>query len=358
MSSFLQERFPPYSLQLLSDIKQLNVTFTLFASNKTNPTSISMKNIAMLILLLAALAPLHSFGQKEQTKTFKGIKSVKMSNSSGNCRIVKSTDGTVTVKLRYTYDDRDVENTMEQEGDRLVIRETFHANNVHGSSEWTISVPDGISVRYSTGSGSIRAEDLKADLNITTGSGDLVFTKVSGTIGGTTGSGDLELDGFKGELNINIGSGSAMIDNSEGDLDLNCGSGNIRVNQSKAAFKLNTGSGNIAGKSVSLSGASNFNSGSGDASVVLASSPQYDIFVNSGSGDAELNFNGNAIAGEVIMEASKEHGKIVAPFEFDKTEEIGRGNKDDLTVRKTAIKGKGTNKIKVGTGSGDAVLKQ
>jgi len=54
------------------------------------------------------------------------------------------------------------------------------------------------------------------------------------------------------------------------------------------------------------------------------------------------------------QQTEREHYRAL---QFDKTEEISRGYKD-VTVRKTAIKGKGTNKIKVGTGSGDAVLKQ
>ncbi len=317
-----------------------------------------MKYLKNSLFAIALVSPLLSLAQKEQTKSFTGIKLIKMSNSSASCKIQKSTDQTVTVKLRYTYDDNDVENTMDQDGDRLVIRETFHANNVRGNSEWTVSVPDGMTIKYTTGSGSIEANNLKLDLNATTGSGSFTLNKVSGIVNANTGSGDIELDGFNGELYVNVGSGSATIDNSSGDFDLNCGSGNIYVNQSRAAFKLNTGSGRVLAKGVNLTGASRFNSGSGNATVVLAAAPQHDIMVNSGSGDAELNFNGNAIAGEITMEASKGHGTITAPFEFDKTEEIGRGDKDNITVRKTAIKGKATNKIRVGTGSGDATLKQ
>lgn len=317
-----------------------------------------MKNLKICLSAIALILPLLSLAQKEQTKTFNGVKSIKMSNSSASCKIQKSADQTVTVKLRYTYDDNDVENTMDQDGDRLIIRETFHANNVRGNSEWTISVPDGMTIKYTTGSGSIEANNLKLDLNATTGSGSFTLNKVTGTVNANTGSGDIELDGFSGELYVNVGSGSATIDNSSGDFDLNCGSGNIYVNQSKAAFKLNTGSGRVLAKGVNLTGASRFNSGSGNATVVLAAAPQHDIFVNSGSGDAELNFNGNAIAGEITMEASKGHGNITAPFEFDKTEEIDHGGRNNVTVRKTTVKGKATTKIKVGTGSGDAVLKQ
>jgi hypothetical protein len=80
--------------------------------------------------------------------------------------------------------------------------------------------------------------------------------------------------------------------------------------------------------------------------------------VNTGSGNAELNFNGNEIAGEVVMKANKRSGNIEAPFEFDKTEEIDNGGRDNVTLVKTAQRGKGTNRIMVSTGSGDAVLRK
>src|SRR5262249_40232363 len=119
-----------------------------------------MKKYMLVVLVLAMLAPAALFGQKEQTKTFKGIKSIKMSNSSGSCRIVKSSDATVTVKLQYTYDEGDVEHTMDQEGDRLVIREKHLVNSVRGGSNWTLTITDGTSVRYTTGSGDIEVENV------------------------------------------------------------------------------------------------------------------------------------------------------------------------------------------------------
>jgi hypothetical protein len=91
--------------------------------------------------------------------------------------------------------------------------------------------------------------------------------------------------------------------------------------------------------------------------VILASSPKYNLSVASGSGNAELNFNGNEINGEIVMKANKRNGNISAPFEFDKTEEVENGDRDNVTIKKTVTKGKGTQRISVSTGSGDAILK-
>lgn len=54
------------------------------------------------------------------------------------------------------------------------------------------------------------------------------------------------------------------------------------------------------------------------------------------------------------MTANKRHGEISAPFLFDKEEEIDNGG--STTIKKTAKFGSGSNKIKVGTGSGEASI--
>jgi DUF4097 and DUF4098 domain-containing protein YvlB len=184
-----------------------------------------------------------------------------------------------------------------------------------------------------------------------------LITDLKGDVEGTTGSGDVELINFNGEINANTGSGNMRVEKSTGDISLNCGSGNLKLNDNKASFSANTGSGNITARNLTLQGSSRFNTGSGDAEVVLAATPAFDLTVNSGSGDAELNFNGNEIKGEIVMKASKKHGNIVAPFNFDKTEEIDNYG-DNTTVVKTAVKGNGTNRISVGTGSGSAIIKK
>jgi hypothetical protein len=78
--------------------------------------------------------------------------------------------------------------------------------------------------------------------------------------------------------------------------------------------------------------------------------------LTSGSGDAELHFNGNEIAGEIVMQANKKNGRIDAPFAFDKTEEIDDNDNDHVTVKKTVVKGSATPLVRISTGSGTAAL--
>jgi Putative adhesin len=334
------------------------VTFPLYPGSKSK--SHTMKNRILLVaaLFLAVLSlPKTASAQSEKTKTFKGIKSVRLSTGSGDCKIQRSADATTTsVFIKTTGDyDKTVEVTMDPEGDKLVIRENHLQGNTHGSATWTLTVPDGVDIRFKTGSGTLSASNLKVNLDATTGSGDFEFSKITGTVNATSGSGDLLLEDSNGEIKVTVGSGSATVKNSQGDMRVTCGSGNIKINDSQATFVMTTGSGNVSSQNLTVKGASKFTSGSGHTVVSLAATPGADITVSSGSGDAELNFNGHEIVGEIVMKASKEHGKIIAPFNFDKTEEIGSGG-DNITVKKTAVKGNASPRINVSTGSGDAIL--
>lgn len=313
-------------------------------------------NPALLACIVLVIAPLLTFAQTEVNKSFSGVKRIRMSTASGDCRLQKSTDGAVKVDLTYTYNSG-YEPRIEQEGDRLVIKEEFHGNHHNGRASWSLSVPDGITISFTTGSGNLDVTGVSIDLDATTGSGDLIFTNVKGEVRSTTGSGNVEFTNFSGDLQANTGSGNMRVDNSSGDISLNCGSGNLRLADNKAAFSANTGSGSIVARNLTVQGHSKFNTGSGNAEVILAATPSFDLSVNSGSGDAAVNFNGNEIKGEIVMKASKRHGDIIAPFEFDKTEEI-ENNYNDATIKKTVVKGGGTNRISIGTGSGKAVLKK
>ena len=116
----------------------------------------------------------------------------------------------------------------------------------------------------------------------------------------------------------------------------------------------NVGSGDIEAVRVSIRGRSSFNTGSGDVEVELSKPTDYDLSVNSGSGDATLDFGGNAIEGTVVMKANKRNGSIKAPFDFDSSEEIDNGN--STVVKKTKKLGTNNIDIKVGTGSGTAKI--
>ncbi|HZY81746.1 MAG TPA: DUF4097 family beta strand repeat-containing protein [Cyclobacteriaceae bacterium] len=314
------------------------------------------------IVILAVFALISAgtiYAQTTVNKTFTGVKRIRINTASGDCEIKKGTGSSVEVELKHSYDEGSYTPRFDQSGDRLTIGETHGYKNHNGGANWKITVPDGIEIDFSTGSGNLAVNGLTINVDARTGSGDIQLAEIKGDIDASTGSGNIEMNEYVGRAKLNTGSGTAEVSEAEGELDLNCGSGNIRLSQCKAYFRVNTGSGSINAEKITLSDIGRFNTGSGRAKVTLAATPKFDIAVNSGSGDAELNFGGNEIVGEIIMKASKNHGRITAPFEFDNTREESYGNgRDNVTIVKTAKKGNGTNRIEVSTGSGDAILRK
>lgn len=322
------------------------------------PEKYIMKKLILLSAIALMIVASPVFAQKTTKKSFTNVKRINMTTASGSCEIRKGSGNSVEVEVTYTYDEDTFTPRLEQSGERLELGEDRHGRDQNGSSRWTISIPDGMKMRFQTGSGDLVITGVNIDINAGTGSGDLEFSNLKGTLDATTGSGEVTLANFNGEARVNTGSGDMDVRDSSGDIDMNCGSGDIRISQVKAAFQVNTGSGTINADKITIEAASKFNTGSGRAKVTLAATPKFDLAINSGSGDAELNFNGNEISGEIVMRASKRNGNISAPFEFDKTEEVDQGGYNNTTIVKTAQRGKGTNRISVSTGSGDATLKK
>ena len=245
---------------------------------------------------------------------------------------------------------------MEQDGTRLRLKEEFEHGSYSGTSRWTLEIPDGMDINFNTGSGDLEIADLELEIRSNLGSGDVNLEKINGDVRINTGSGNVDIADQKGEMSVNTGSGDLELRGGEGIVDLNAGSGDIRISNVTGGFSINTGSGDIRAENLSIAEASSFNSGSGNSKVILKDELKHDISINSGSGNSSLDFNNTAIAGEIVMEANQRNGRIVAPFSFDKEEEIERGNQ--TYIRKTVQKGSSQVKIKIRTGSGTAEIIQ
>ncbi len=314
-----------------------------------------MKNtfFTFLVMLLSIFV---SAQDRTVNKTFSNIKSIRLNTSSGDITLKKGAGKDVKVTLVHSYDSDEFTPILEESGGRLTLEEKFEHGSHSGDSKWTIEMPDDLKINVTTGSGNISIDALRIDLKSNAGSGNATLTSVKGTLDFNAGSGDIEIDDSDGEISTNTGSGNIRATNTRGSLAFNAGSGDIKVSKLNGDISVNTGSGNIQAKDVTLTGASSFNTGSGDANVALAGPLNNNISVNSGSGNSTLNFNGNEISGEVVMTANKRSGEIVAPFNFDKEETVNDSNSSQERIRKTAKIGNKDITIKIGTGSGTAQI--
>ncbi len=309
--------------------------------------------ITLLTLLLSGSL----MAQDRISEEFSDIGKISMSTSSGDCVVKMSNNAKITVEVVHYYGE-DYNPTIEKQGNTLRIKELSNRNYKSGWSErspkWTLTVPNDVRIKFSTGSGDFMASDIDAEIDINTGSGDIELGDVKGDLTSNTGSGDFILDGFDGEFSTNVGSGDVEINDAKGDMNINCGSGGIDLRNVSGGISANVGSGDIEAMGVTVAEESSFNSGSGDVEVELASSPSASISVNSGSGDADLDYNGNAIKGLITMKANKRRGEIRAPFDFDTSEEIE--NYNQVTIKKTKKMDNTDIKINIGTGSGTASI--
>jgi hypothetical protein len=324
-----------------------------------NPKYSIMKNLLSLVLVLFFIAGCsHSHSQEEKTveKSFDGVESIDLNTASGDCIVKKGGGNDVKVVVTYTYDEDDYTPKMDQNGSRLKLEEKFHDNNVRGSSKWELTVPDGLSIEFNSGSGDLELSDLKGEIDFNTGSGDAHIENFDGELKCNSGSGNFELKNIKGEAKVNSGSGDHHISDSDVYAKANTGSGDVKVNDSKGGYKLNTGSGDVEAARIALTEEGNFNTGSGDVEVILEAALVDNVSANSGSGDAVVDFNGNEIEGEVVMTCKKRGGNIKAPFKFDKEEEIDRNG--EIYLKKTAKFGSKDILIEVGTGTGTAEIRK
>jgi len=327
------------------------------------------------LLTLALLYGATHVSAQQIQKEFTDIQVIEIKTVSGNCILSKGKANTVSVELAHTIEGNYAP-SAEQAGDKLIIKEKFGSGTSRGDALWTLTIPDNLEISFNSSSGSFEASDWKGRLNIKTSSGNIKIKGFSGNIESNSASGSTELKNVTGNIHVktasgsikcsdasstgeslfNSGSGDIDIENHKGDFKANTGSGNVKLESITAKASASSGSGDVKAKNVALTGESRFSSGSGDAEVRLAKPLIHNISVSSGSGDSILDFDGIKISGEIAMTANKKNGRIKAPFDFDKEEEIEAGNQ--IKLRKTVQLGNDDIQINVSTGSGTSEIRK
>jgi len=326
------------------------------------------------IVLLVAVVVVSAQDMKSIKKEFKGIESLEIELTSGDCEIKAGNSKTVTVEVKYDVKpEKNFEPEFVQKGKILKLSEEWSGRNSRGNVLWTIIAPEKTEIEFSAASGDLSIENMKTNIESGTASGDVsiencigefeieaasgdIFAKnLEGDIEISTASGDIEIDDCKGDIEISAASGDIEAKNLVGSLDMSVASGDVEVEDCKGEFDLSAASGDVEATGVILDGSSSFSAASGDVNVILENTSKYDIEIGVASGDATLDFNGNKITGTIEMTANKKRGKINAPFKADNTEEY---EKNDRTyVKKTFNKG-GEPVITIKTASGEATLKK
>ncbi len=290
---------------------------------------------------------------------YSGVKSIQLSTGSGDAIILRGSGPEVGLVIEYTYSDEVFKPKIRQSGDLLVLEEDI-TNRVmsmsRGQSTWTLTVPAGLDIRFSTGSGDLEATGVDLNLNMSLGSGDVTLTRFTGDVRHASGSGDLDLHSFSGSLRSSTGSGDLSANNVNGTITVATGSGDVDVDDLSGAISASTGSGDVTLNGLTASGNIKVATGSGDIDIALSADPKGDISLAAGSGSSTLDMNGFAMIGNWTFQTSINRGSVTAPFEFDATREVRSGGNRYREYTKTFDSSRQT--VKISTGSGDILIRE
>lgn len=346
-----------------------------------------LRSACILVLLLpfscgdddSSLSPLSSLdegisGGEEINRTFAAKESVRITTVSGACLVKTGESGEILVQVVHRYDPADAfEAKFAENDDELVLEEELD-ESASGSSIWTVTVPAGTGIHYTSASGEFRIEGLTGGMEAATASGDItvkggvggaVATTASGNVeitdfsGGavaTTASGNVEITDFSGGIVVTTASGKIGGKNLTGGIVLNTASGDIDIENSTGGFQMASASGDIEADEIVIEDESEFSTASGDVDVALKRGTEHDLKLSSASGDAVLDYNGNPIEGHFVFTAQVDDGRIVSPFAFESEEEFLQGG--ERYHRKSFSREGSRPEITINTASGKAELRK
>jgi hypothetical protein len=298
----------------------------------------SLIKIFTLFLFACATTLILAGPDKKVEKSFEGMNKVKIKLAISDCILKSSVDNKIHATVTYSYSDDEYEVVFRESANSVTLQEKFHGEDVSGSAEWIVSVP----------------KDIKVDVN--SGTGDLILSATESEVDGNTGTGDIELTDASGEFELNSGTGSVTVKSSEGDFDLNSGTGKVRIKDSKGNFNANSGTGSVQAQKITFSDEGEFNSGTGDVEIIGPMGDDYDLSLNSGTGDAILDMDGAELSGYFEFKAGLDRGRIKADIEFDREEE--QGHKGNGTIVKSVKIKNDSPRFFISTGNGTAELKK
>jgi DUF4097 and DUF4098 domain-containing protein YvlB len=337
-----------------------------------------MMLVISAIILVLVCGAAFAAGAEEVHKKFEGVKSVSLETVSGNCVVKTHKSSEVLVDLEYDVEpEGSFEYRMNDRGGKLVLEEDWesrHGGSMSGEVMWTITMPEGMDIKFSTASGDlsvtgpvgrvkastasgdIEIVDAKGDIDVSTASGDVLLRNVAGEKEVSTASGDIRIENSNDDIDVSTASGQIEASGIAGDAEMSTASGEIDITDSKGAFDLSCASGEITAKGITIEGESRFSTASGSVEIILAATSEYDITLSTASGDVTLNYNGKPVKGYFEFEARKGKGRVSSPFSFENEEEYERNG--DTYVRKSFSVGGKSPSIYLSTASGSIVLKK
>jgi hypothetical protein len=271
------------------------------------------------IIYLAIFCSFSPLQGAEINKTYPKKDSIKLKAILGSCKVIKSKDDKIHINVTYSFRDDEYQANFSESDGNLFLEEEFLEKSPKGTSYWIIAIPEETRMNFSSGTGNFILEGVKSEIK------------------GETGTGSITIHEGKGYFHISTGTGSIEVKKSIGKFDLTSGTGDVNITD------------------LIIEGSSKFSSGMGNVNVTISSSPNFDISVVSGMGDAILNFNGNPLKGCFEFTARQDAGRIVSPVKFEK-EETTSDEHFQYDKKSFRVDGQNIPRIQIETGAGLAKL--
>lgn len=223
-----------------------------------------------------------------QTKTFNvgSRPGLVLTNNSGDVHIVSGPAGQITVVARQrvfigSNDPLPVQYTLDSVGDTLTVSADNTATFVvfSGSSgiDFDVTVPS------------------QTILNVQTSSGDITAQGVTGKMFLTTSSGDITTNGGSGQITLGTDSGDIHASNISGQMTLTTSSGSITATNASASgasiFQTDSGDIHFSG-SLADTGTDRLKADSGSITLTLSNDTAFQVQASTDSGNIHSEFAG------------------------------------------------------------------
>lgn len=146
-------------------------------------------------------------------------------------------------------------------------------------------------VKMESSSGYQTIETLTGDAQLKTTSGDISIQDMNGNIQSVTTSGCVRILEGSGDRSVGTSSGDVTVKGTEGSFRVSTQSGDVQINVQKGEGSVETTSGDIQLGLEELAGTLNINSSSGYVNIKLSAANEFELDVDTSSGDIETFFD-------------------------------------------------------------------
>lgn len=213
-----------------------------------------------LVLGTMALWGAAALQAEEVTRTFtvSGRARVSVNTDDGAVRV--STGDIKQVEVRVLYSgyklDRDLRVNMEQNGDSVEVTAKTSGGSFwnwgvrHTSLRVEVHMPKEADLAVRTGDGSVEAESINGNVDVTTGDGHIALQGAKGSIKLHTGDGHIEARGLDGQVDAASGDGHINVEGRFDSLNIKTGDGSVSArartgSKVQSSWTIHTGDGSV-----------------------------------------------------------------------------------------------------------------